>query len=104
MVASCQTALQRIWEHRLDPTGVNGHHEMIRVALFDGKPGVKVVEFDAVPLEREADFRCDPEGLLAFHLTQEIAKELQRGCVDGWVAGYHWHRLAGGGTRNTQPA
>jgi hypothetical protein len=26
------------------------------------KPGTKVVAFDAIPLEREADFRRDPEG------------------------------------------
>ena len=80
-----------------------GHHEMIRVALFDDKPGVKVVEFDAIPLEREADFRCDPEGLLlSFHLAQELASGLQRGDMDGWVAGYRWHRLAGGEAASTE--
>ena len=67
---------------------------MIRVALFDGKPGVKVVEFEAIPLEREADFRCDPEGVLSFHLARQVAHDLQRGDMVGWVVGYRWHRLA----------
>ena len=75
---------------------------MIRVALFDDKLGVKVVEFATIPLKREVDFRCDPEGLrLSFHLAQELASELQQGDVDGWVGGYRWHRLAGGGITST---
>ncbi len=96
MPLACKTIPER-----LHSIAMKGHHAMIRVALFDDEPGVKVVEFDAIPLEREADFRCDPEGLLSFYLAQELASELQRGDVEGWVAGYRWHRLAGGEATST---
>jgi hypothetical protein len=65
---------------------------MIRVTLFDADPGEKCVEFDTVPLEREADFRSLPAGLLPFHLAQQIAQELERGDISGWIAGYRWYR------------
>jgi hypothetical protein len=65
---------------------------MIRVTLFDSDSGEKYIEFDAVPLEREEDFRCVPAGLLPFHSVQQIAQDLERGDVSGWVAGYRWYR------------
>jgi hypothetical protein len=68
---------------------------MIRVAIFDGTPGVKYVEFEVVPIERAAQVRCVPDGLLSFENAHAIAKEVNEGRVRGWIDHIRWYRQAG---------
>jgi hypothetical protein len=73
----------------------NRNGGMIRVRLID-RPSdePKFVEFRAVPLVSEADFRCRPEGLLSFQSAVQVSREVQSGQVKGRIGTYTWYRQA----------
>ena len=70
---------------------------MIKVAIFNGKPGVKYCEFEQGPASGSPQFKCVPEGLLSPVQAECVARELREGRVSGVVGQLRWYRQAGGG-------
>ena len=68
---------------------------MIRVALLRSESATVYIDFDSVPLEREADFRCIPKGEISFESAEQIALELHQGRLTGRLGGQAWYRQAG---------
>jgi hypothetical protein len=68
---------------------------MIRVALLRRGAEMTCIEFDAVPLEKEDDFRCVTDGEIGFESAKQISVELHHGHVKGHIDGHHWYRQAG---------
>ena len=64
--------------------------------IFDRKPGVKYIEFDAAPLERDDQYRDFPPDCLDAAAARRIAQEMSDGLVSGYVGPYRWYRQAGG--------
>ncbi len=68
---------------------------MIRVKVDDGNRKAEFVEFLAIPLQQESDFRCSSPGLLSYNEAMQVAAELAEGKVHGQIAGKCWHRWVG---------
>jgi hypothetical protein len=83
----------------LEQTQNSGHNKrgtkMIRVALQRSRAETIYIEFDAVPLEKEDDFRCITDGEIGFEAAKQISVELHQGHVKGHIDGHHWYRQAG---------
>ena len=69
---------------------------MIKVTIFNGKPGVKYCEFEQGLASGKPEFRCVPEGLLSPVQAECIARELSEGRISGIVGQLRWYRQAGG--------
>ena len=67
---------------------------MVRVKLIDHSPAFKYVDFRVVPLSDPADYRCCPEGLLAFKEALGLSQQLHDGDIEGYVGRYRWYRQA----------
>jgi hypothetical protein len=70
---------------------------MIKVAIFNGKPGAKYCEFQQDPTDGRPESKCIPEGLLSPAQAECIAQELSEGRISGVVGQLRWYRQAGGG-------
>jgi hypothetical protein len=70
---------------------------MIKVAIFNGKPGVKYCEFEQGVPGGSPQFKCVPEGVLSPAQAEGVARELSEGRVSGIVGQLRWYRQAGGG-------
>jgi hypothetical protein len=79
---------------------------MIRAKLIDHNPDSKYVDFREVPLLDATDYRCHPEGLIAFEEAARLARQLHDGDIEGYVGRYRWYRQALSGRQwheTTQP-
>jgi hypothetical protein len=70
---------------------------MITVILWITEPGrLRVeagrVDFAAIPVRTEADYRCNPDGLLCFGEVQTLSAELTRGASKGKIGRYEWRK------------
>jgi hypothetical protein len=83
------------WVFRSSRFGEQGNDAM-KVALDNGSSERKYVEFDTVPLKKDGEFRCIPDGILSPELAVQVAQELAAGRISGRVNKYHWYRQAGG--------
>jgi hypothetical protein len=70
---------------------------MIKVAIFNGKPGAKYCEFEQALGDGGPAFKCAPEGLLSPAQAECVARELSEGSISGIVGQFRWYRQAGGG-------
>ena len=70
---------------------------MIKVAIFNGKPGAKYCEFEQALGDGSPEFKCVAEGLLSPAQAECVARELSEGSISGIVGQFRWYRQAGGG-------
>jgi len=63
---------------------------MARIALFDGRPGVKCAEFDALPLRDQSQYRCVPPDALAWEQAKQVSQEVSEGRVNGRIDRFRW--------------
>jgi hypothetical protein len=68
---------------------------MIRVAPQRSGPEMTYIEFTAVPLENEDDFRCITDGEIGFESAKQISVEVHQGRLAGRIDGQAWYRQAG---------
>lgn len=52
---------------------------------------VATVEFDALPIEKEYDYRCD-NNLLRFEEARVLSEAVAKGDVEGNIGVYHWRK------------
>jgi hypothetical protein len=68
---------------------------MVWVALFDNQRTCKrYIHFHAWPIVSQDCYSCFPDGILSFDSATELAQQLTRGVVNGWIQGYRWYRQA----------
>jgi hypothetical protein len=70
---------------------------MIKVTIFNGKPGAKLCQFEESLTNGKPEFKCVPEGPLSPAQAECIARELGEGRISGIVGQFRWYRQAGGG-------
>ncbi len=68
---------------------------MIRIDLVDNTASVKHVDFHVVPVTKEREFQCSPEGILPLRRVVRLSRELKQGRTFGRVGKYLWYRLVG---------
>ena len=68
---------------------------MIRIDLVDDTTSVKHVDFKKVPVTKEAEFRCSPEGVLPLDSVVRLSRELKAGRTYGQSGKFVWYRLVG---------
>jgi hypothetical protein len=68
---------------------------MIRIDLVDDTTSVKHIDFKRVPVTREAEFRCSPEGVLPLDSVVRLSRELKAGRTFGQSGKFLWYRLVG---------
>ena len=68
---------------------------MIRIDLVDDTTSVKHIAFKKVPVTKEAEFRCSPEGVLPFRSIVLLSRELKAGRTFGQSGKFVWYRLVG---------
>jgi hypothetical protein len=68
---------------------------MIRIDLVDKTASLKHVEFHVVPVIKQRDFTCIPDGILPFRSVVQLSRELRAGRVFGQVGKFLWYRLTG---------
>jgi hypothetical protein len=61
-----------------------------KITLSDEDGVVGSAVFYAIPLNREHDFRCSPEGLITFLQAKRIAYHLATGRDDGQIGDYEF--------------
>ena len=66
---------------------------MVWVALIDNQRTCKTyIEFHVLPITGQDCYSCIPEGILSFDNVADLAQQLTRGAVNGWIQGYRWYR------------
>jgi hypothetical protein len=68
---------------------------MICIDLVDNTASVKHVAFQVVPVTKEKEFRCNPDGILPLRSVVRVSRELKAGRTFGRVGKYLWYRLTG---------
>ncbi len=68
---------------------------MIRIDLVDNTDKLKHVDFRVVPVTREKDFTCIPDGILPLRRVVRLSRELTAGRVFGRMGKYLWYRVVG---------
>jgi hypothetical protein len=77
------------------PDRRNEAKTMVWVALFDNQRTCKrYIHFHVLPIADQDCYSCIPEGILSFDSAAELAQNLTRGAVNGWIQGYRWYRQA----------
>lgn len=66
---------------------------MIRIDLVDKTASVKHVDFQVVPVTKESEFLCSPEGILPLRSVVLLSRRIKAGRTFGWVGKYLWYRL-----------
>jgi hypothetical protein len=70
-----------------------GGLNMIRIDLVDNTSSVKHVDFRVVPVTKDEDFACIPEGILPLHDVMRLSRKVKAGCAFGEMGKYLWYRL-----------
>ncbi len=68
---------------------------MIRIDLVDNSTSVKHIEFRKVPVTKESEFHCNPEGVLPLDSVVRLSRELKAGRTFGQAGKFVWYRLVG---------
>ena len=68
---------------------------MIRIDLVDDTTSVKHIDFRKVPVTKEAEFSCNPEGVLPLRSIVLLSRELKAGRTFGQSGKFVWYRLVG---------
>ena len=68
---------------------------MIRIDLVDNSTSVKHIDFRKVPVTKESEFHCNPEGVLPLDSIVRLSRELKAGHKFGETGKFVWYRLAG---------
>ena len=68
---------------------------MIRIDLVDNSASVKHIAFKKVPVTKESEFHCNPEGVLPPDSVVRLSRELKAGRTFGETGKFVWYRLAG---------
>jgi len=68
---------------------------MIRIDLVDNTDKLKHVDFRVVPVTKEKDFTCIPNGVLPLRGVVRLSRELTAGRVFGRMGKYLWYRVVG---------
>ena len=66
---------------------------MIRIDLVDNTASVKHVAFQVVPVTKEEEFLCSPEGILPLRSVVRLSHRLKAGRTFGRFGKYVWYRL-----------
>ena len=66
---------------------------MIRIDLVDNTATVKHVDFRRLPVTKEADYRCFPDGILPLQSVVQLSRHLKAGRVFGQRGKFVWYRL-----------
>jgi hypothetical protein len=66
---------------------------IVWVALFDNQRVCnKYIQFHILPIVGQECYSCIPDEILSFDSAAELAEQLIRGAIDGWIQGYRWYR------------
>jgi hypothetical protein len=66
---------------------------MVWVVLFDNQcTSERYIQFHDLPIVSQDCYSCIPHGILSFDSAAELAQQLTRGVVNGWIQGYRWYR------------
>jgi len=68
---------------------------VIRIDLVDDTSSVKHIEFQVVPVTKETDYCCSPEGILPLSSIVRLSRELKAGRTFGQSGSFVWYRLIG---------
>ena len=68
---------------------------MIRIDLVDKTNSVKHIDFKKVPVTKESEFSCNPEGVLPLDSVVRLSHELKAGRTFGETGKFVWYLLAG---------
>ena len=68
---------------------------MIRIDLVDNSTSVKHIDFRKLPVTKESEFRCSPEGVLPLDAVVRLSRELKAGSTSGEAGKFVWYRLVG---------
>ena len=68
---------------------------MIRIDLVDNSTSVKHIDFRKLPVTKESEFRCSPEGVLPLDTVVRLSRELKAGSTSGEAGKFVWYRLVG---------
>ncbi len=68
---------------------------MIRIDLVDNSTSVKHIDFRKLPVTKESEFRCSPEGVLPLDTVVRLSRELKAGSTSGEAGKFLWYRLVG---------
>ena len=68
---------------------------MIRIDLVDNSASVKHIDFRKLPVTKESEFSCSPEGVLPLSCVVRLSHELKAGRTFGQVGKFLWYRLVG---------
>ncbi len=68
---------------------------MISIDLVDKTNSVKHIDFKKVPVTKESEFLCLPEGVLPLDSVVRLSRELKAGRTFGETGKFVWYRLAG---------
>jgi hypothetical protein len=68
---------------------------MIRIDLVDDTTSVKHIDFKKVPVTKETEFRCSPEGILPLPSIVRLSRKLKAGRTSGQSGKFVWYRLIG---------
>jgi hypothetical protein len=68
---------------------------LIRIDLVDNSTSVKHVDFRKLPVTKESEFCCSPEGVLPLDTVVRLSRELKAGRTFGETGKFVWYRLIG---------
>ena len=68
---------------------------MIRIDLVDDTTSVKHIDFKRIPVTKQTEFRCSPEGVLPLCNIVRLSRELKAGRTSGQSGKFVWYRLIG---------
>jgi hypothetical protein len=68
---------------------------MIRIDLVDDTTSVKHIDFKKIPITKDTEFRCSPEGVLPLRSIVRLSRELKAGRTSGQSGKFVWYRLIG---------
>jgi hypothetical protein len=68
---------------------------LIRIDLVDNSTSVKHIDFRKVPVTKESEFSCNPEGILPLDSVVRLSRELKAGNTSGEAGKFVWYRLVG---------
>jgi hypothetical protein len=68
---------------------------LIRIDLVDNSTSVKHIDFRKVPVTKESEFSCNPEGVLPLNTVVRLSRELRAGRTFGQAGKFVWYRLVG---------
>ena len=68
---------------------------LIRIDLVDNSTSVKHIDFKKVPVTKQSEFSCSPEGILPLDTVVRLSRELKAGRTFGEAGKFVWYRLIG---------